>query len=130
MKRGIFAGRSKCTHLTHLTYLTYLTHLTDLPSRLRHPVPLVVLGCMLFGALSAAERAKERSVEALAESLRPSIVVVSHFGRDGKEDGMGAGFVVSSNGLIATSLHVIGEARPITVQLANGKRYEATEVHA
>ena len=58
------------------------------------------------------------------------MVVISHFGRDGKEDGMGAGFIVSSDGLIATSLHVIGEGRPITVQLAGGKRYDATEVHA
>jgi S1-C subfamily serine protease len=44
---------------------------------------------------------------------------VSHEGRDGKEGGVGSGFIVSSNGLIATSLHVIGEARPITVHLAN-----------
>jgi len=73
---------------------------------------------------------KEQSVEVIAEAARQSVVVISHFGRDGKEDGLGAGFVVSSNGLIATSLHVIGEARPISVQLANGTRYEATEVHA
>ncbi|HMJ66952.1 MAG TPA: tetratricopeptide repeat protein, partial [Candidatus Binatia bacterium] len=70
------------------------------------------------------------SVEELARRLRPSVVVVSHFGRDGKEDGVGAGFIISSNGLIATSLHVIGEARPITVRLANGREYEVTEVHA
>src|SRR6185369_16279596 len=74
--------------------------------------------------------AQDKSVEALAEIARQSVVVISHFGRDGKEDGIGAGFVVSSNGLIATSLHVIGEARPITVQLAGGKRYSVTEVHA
>ncbi len=79
---------------------------------------------------TAQPRSLDKSVEALAEAARPSVVVISHFGRDGKEDGIGAGFIVSSNGLIATSLHVIGEARPITVQLANGKRYEATEVHA
>src|SRR5437867_3971499 len=35
---------------------------------------------------------KEKSVEALAESARQSVVVISHFGRDGKEDGIGAGF--------------------------------------
>src|SRR5207248_219485 len=31
---------------------------------------------------------------------------------------------------IATNMHVIGEARPITVQTSDGKRYEATTVHA
>ena len=61
----------------------------------------------------------DNSVEALTESARHSVVVVSHEGRDGKEGGVGSGFIVSSNGLIATSLHVIGEARPITVHLAN-----------
>jgi len=73
---------------------------------------------------------KDQSVEAITEAARRSVVVVSHFGRDGKEDGVGSGFVVSSDGLIATCLHVIGEARPITVRLANGKRYDMTEVHA
>ena len=54
-------------------------------------------------------RGQDKSVEALAEIARPAVVVISHFGRDGKEDGVGAGFIISSNGLIATSLHVIGE---------------------
>ena len=43
---------------------------------------------------------------------------------------MGAGFVVDKDGLIATNLHVIGEARPIVVTLADGRRLDATEVHA
>jgi regulator of sirC expression with transglutaminase-like and TPR domain len=70
------------------------------------------------------------STESLAALARPSVVVLSHFGRDGKEDGVGAGFVVSSNGLIATALHVIGEARPVKVRLADGREQEATEIHA
>ncbi len=77
-----------------------------------------------------AEEPKAMSVATLAEKARLSVVTVSHYGRDGKQNGVGAGFVVSSNGLIATSLHVIGEARPITVQLADGRRFEVTEIHA
>ncbi len=101
------------------------------------------LGLVLTSGVSAAEKASpskkskaasaataEKGVETLAEIARRSVVVITHFGRDGREDGVGAGFVVSSNGLIATSLHVIGEARPVQVQLADGKRYEVTEVHA
>jgi len=79
---------------------------------------------------TAAPTRTEQSVAELARRLRPSVVVVSHYGRDGKEDGVGAGFVISSNGLIATCAHVIGEARPITVRLANGREHEVTEVHA
>ena len=101
------------------------------------------LGLVLTSGASAAEKASpskkskaasaataEKGVETLAEIARRSVVEITHFGRDGREDGVGAGFVVSSNGLIATSLHVIGEARPVQVQLADGKRYEVTEVHA
>ncbi len=76
------------------------------------------------------ESASDKSVEILAETARRSVVIVSHFGRNGREDGVGAGFVVSSNGLIATSLHVIGEARPIQVQLSDGQRFDVIEVHA
>src|SRR3954471_15920945 len=78
---------------------------------------------------SKSDSAEKQSIETLAEEARQSVVVISHFGRDGKEDGVGAGFVVSSNGLIATSLHVIGEARPIKVQLAGGRTLEVTADH-
>jgi len=70
------------------------------------------------------------SIETLTERIKQSVVVISHFDRDGKEDGVGAGFVVSSNGLIATSLHVIGEGRPIKIQFADGKSFAPTEIHA
>lgn len=74
--------------------------------------------------------ADAKSVEALTAAALPSVVVIKHFGRDGKEDGVGAGFVISTDGLIATSLHVIGEARPIAVQFADGTQREVTEVYA
>ena len=74
--------------------------------------------------------ADAKSVEALTATALPSVVVIKHFGRDGKEDGVGAGFVISTDGLIATSLHVIGEARPISVQFADGTQREVTEVYA
>src|SRR3954465_10790680 len=73
-----------------------------------------------------ADAAENQSIENLADQARQSVVVISHFGRDGKEDGVGAGFIVSTNGLIATSLHVIGEARTIRVQLAKRKRHDAS----
>lgn len=100
---------------------------------------VMVLG-MCLALSSAAPAKKERkttapqttaaTVEELARRIRPSVVVVSHFGRDGKQDGVGAGFVISSDGLIATSLHVIGEARPVMVKLTSGREYEVTEIHA
>lgn len=76
------------------------------------------------------QSAPTKSSEKLAESARQSVVVISQVGRDGKEGGVGAGFVVAEHGLIATSLHVIGEARPAWVELANGRRYEVEGIHA
>src|SRR5436190_4392203 len=70
------------------------------------------------------------SVVQLAEQARKSVVVVTVTGRDGRQQGLGSGFVVSPDGLIATNLHVIGEGRPIVVQMADGKKFEVTEVHA
>jgi regulator of sirC expression with transglutaminase-like and TPR domain len=98
---------------------------------------LLAAALLLFpGRLSAddpkpapAEK-PDRAVEQLAESARQSIAVIFYTGRDGQRHGLGTGFVVAPDGLIATNLHVIGEARPITVELADGKRYDATHVHA
>ena len=70
------------------------------------------------------------SVEKLVESVRKSIVVITFSGRDGAREGLGTGFVVGADGLIATNLHVIGEARAISVETHDGKRFDATAVHA
>lgn len=79
--------------------------------------------------IQPAEEHAARVVQ-LAEQARKAVVVVTFSGRDGRQQGLGSGFVVSSDGLIATNLHVIGEARPISVQTADGKKFEVTEVHA
>lgn len=74
--------------------------------------------------------AETNTAEAVVAAARESIVVITQFGRNGREEGVGAGFVVAEEGLIATSLHVIGEARPIRVQLAGGRAADVTEVVA
>lgn len=71
-----------------------------------------------------------KTVQQVARDARDSIVVVTTTDRDGDESGLGTGFVIDATGLIATNLHVIGEARPIWVQLRSGTRYEVTEIHA
>ena len=72
----------------------------------------------------------EKTVAQLTELARRSVVIVSFTGRDGRTKGLGSGFVISPDGLIATNLHVIGEARPIVVQTADGKKYDVKAIHA
>lgn len=88
------------------------------------------LGLLWLAALGRALAAETASTETLAETARPSVVIISQVGRDGKDGGVGAGFVVGAEGLIATSLHVIGESRPAWVELANGRRFEVAGIHA
>jgi serine protease Do len=75
-------------------------------------------------------QAAKKSVEEIAEAARKSVVVITFTGRDGKEQGLGTGFVVAPDGLIATNLHVLGEGRAISVQFPDGKRHDVTEIHA
>ena len=70
------------------------------------------------------------SPEELAKKAMKSIVVVQFAGRDGRNRGLGTGFIIDANGLIATNMHVIGEARPITVTTSDGKKHNVTAIHA
>lgn len=79
---------------------------------------------------AADETSPPLSVEKLFEKVRPSVVVITFAGRDAGRDGLGTGFVVSREGLIATNLHVISESRPISVETADGKRHDVTAIEA
>jgi len=95
---------------------------------------LVFGGCPVFVAAddAAADTAASKSltVEQIVERVRPSLVTISTTGREGGEHGLGTGFVVSADGLIATNLHVIGEGREFTVELSDGTNLDVVSVHA
>lgn len=69
-------------------------------------------------------------LRSLVEAARPSVVVISFTGRTQQEKGLGSGFILRADGLIATNLHVIGEARPITVKLLDGRTFDVQQVYA
>ena len=78
---------------------------------------------------SNASAGADKTVQQLAAIVKKSVVVVTFRGREG-ERGLGSGFIVDSNGLIATNLHVIGEARPISVELQDGRKFDVTAIEA
>jgi regulator of sirC expression with transglutaminase-like and TPR domain len=90
---------------------------------------LVVAAAAAHGTAAEQNTAAPQSVEEIAKRSKSSVVTIRFKGRRESDAGLGTGFVVG-DGLVATNLHVIGEARPITVELADGSSHEATAVHA
>ncbi|MCG6156100.1 transglutaminase family protein [Rubinisphaera margarita] len=76
------------------------------------------------------EAAEQRSFKAIAEEYRGSIVTITHLDRNGEQLGMGTGFVIDEQGLIATNRHVLGEARPIEIEFADGSSYDIESIYA
>jgi serine protease Do len=93
----------------------------------RNPAVLLALALALP---APADEPKAKTAEELAERIKPSLCVITTRGREARREGLGTGFVVAADGLIATNAHVIGEGRPISVEFADGKKYDAIAVHA
>ena len=70
------------------------------------------------------------SNEALAARAKASLVFIRSTDRTGAEHGLGAGFIIDKDGLIATARHVIGDGRDFAVELMGGKIVPVTEVYA
>ncbi len=89
--------------------------------------------CMLFTCCArfaaAVDSKSERSLPDLAKEVKQSLVVVHATGRDPRSSGQGTGFVISSDGLIVTARHVIGDRRPVRVELTDGTSLPVTHVH-
>jgi regulator of sirC expression with transglutaminase-like and TPR domain len=79
---------------------------------------------------TTAVAAEATSIADVAADAKPAVVVISYSDRDGQPAGVGSGFVVAADGLIATNLHVIGEARPVTVRFADGTTHAVTVIEA
>ena len=85
------------------------------------PLMLLLMPCFLERA-SAQDSLVDRTTfdySRMYEALNPSIVKV-HADR-----GTGSGFLVSSDGLIATNHHVVANSRFVAVQFSDGKKVRA-----
>jgi hypothetical protein len=85
---------------------------------------------LLFAGGLAGEGEKPRSAEETAEKGRASVVTISSSDRRGESRGLGSGFIVRADGVVATSFHVIGQGRPFTVSLPGGRVARPTAVLA
>ena len=82
-------------------------------------------------------KALERSFVELSDTVRPSVVAIRAYQvRAGREAdtrlkvpvSQGSGFIIDSDGFIATNMHVIDGAHVLSVVLADGTAYDATVV--
>src|SRR4051812_24484624 len=96
---------------------------------------LILIPALWLAAMGAAVAKPKpvavgpKSIPEITAQARPSIVTVTQIGRGGGQEALGTGFVVSKDGLIATNLHVIGNARRLQVQLSDKSMHEVTEIH-
>lgn len=97
------------------------------PSRMVMIRRLLILALLAWP--TAQLQAEEKSIEAITQEVKPSLVAITHKARADRGDREGSGFVIAE-GLIATNLHVIGEARPIEVETSEGEKLTVTGVHA
>ncbi len=82
-------------------------------------------------AITDLEAAGQReSVKELTKRLMPSLVVVHTLDYAGEVESSGTGFVVASNGVIATSLHAIPQGRTIEVSFSDGRKLGVESVYA
>ncbi|MBK8091261.1 MAG: trypsin-like peptidase domain-containing protein [Verrucomicrobiaceae bacterium] len=84
---------------------------------------------LLLGVSAHAAQAAEKTAAELAAAVRPALVKISQFGREGL-DGIGSGFVIRADGLVATNFHVIDVGRRIQVEMQDGKKYAVKSIHA
>ncbi|QDV66382.1 Putative serine protease HhoA precursor [Rosistilla carotiformis] len=79
---------------------------------------------------AATDPESDPQAEAIVRQLRPSLVTIRVKGRDGQQRGLGSGFIVDAEGLIATNLHVISEGRRFSVETADGQSLKVLAVEA
>ena len=70
------------------------------------------------------------SLQKLVSDVKESIAIIRVSDRDGDQSGIGTGFVIDSDGLIATCMHVISEGREFSIELSTGRKLPVLRVEA
>ena len=90
------------------------------------------IAVLMVVALSAEDSPvnSPESTEILVQRVRQSLVTIRATDRSGDETGIGTGFVIDADGLIATNLHVINEGRPFSITLWPDRLLQVIAVEA
>lgn len=100
-------------------------------SNRRETMLLLGIFCQLIVVrIQAQEIPSPLSTPELARLYNPSIVTIRQLDRRGNEAGIGSGFFISEDGLIATNLHVIGEGRQVRITDNAGSEFPLIQIFA
>jgi serine protease Do len=82
---------------------------------------------------SAADPSEEELVDVIARARSSVVTITSQVGGlpgrfGGTATGVGSGVIVTEDGYILTNAHVVEGSRSLTVELTDGRRFEATVV--
>src|SRR5262245_42623697 len=78
--------------------------------------------------LTALPQSQSFDSTAIAKKITPAVVLIK--GTNDKGDFTGSGFILSSDGKIATNVHVIVDLKNAGVQLASGEKFDSFSVLA
>ncbi|WP_419189556.1 transglutaminase family protein [Stieleria marina] len=91
----------------------------------------LVAALLCVFVLDATSPAEETlSLKELISKVRPSVVTIRVQGRDGENLGIGTGFIIDEQGLVATNFHVINEGRRFSVETFDGDKLKVLAVEA
>lgn len=90
---------------------------------------LLALLPRLHGALPTTQE-DQKTIDELIRKTRQAVTAITSSGRNGEASGVGSGFFIGPRGYLVTNFHVIGEGRPFTITLPDGKTLEPREVIA
>ena len=97
-----------------------------------YPIPFLILLALLprlHGALPTTQE-DQKPLDELIRKTRQAVTAITSSGRNGEASGVGSGFFIGPRGYLVTNFHVIGEGRPFTITLPDGKTLEPREVIA
>ncbi|MGH8496014.1 MAG: S1C family serine protease [Gammaproteobacteria bacterium] len=93
-----------------------------------HAKPVAIAS--VFSFLLAAPAAAQEALNEILDEASPSVVSIRAYNPNGNTVGQGSGFVVSKDGLIVTTLHVVEPGAVVELKTADGEIVNADDIVA